>query len=118
MQNEGSSYSSSDLASLYTFDTLSELFLQLAHHTPYLTLQWLYVLLLLDWCPQDIWARALLSGGKEASSGMGNLFEGVSLKHIPKVTLENFLGFYTKFWLENIFQAKIQCKKFFSSRSI
>ena len=71
--------SSSDLASLYTFNTLSELFLQVAHHTPYLTLQWLYVLLLLDWCPQDIWARALLSGGKEASSGIEHIFDGVSL---------------------------------------
>ena len=76
---QGQGNSSSDLGSLYTFDTLSELFLQLAHHTPYLTLQWLYVLLLLDWCPQDIWARALLSGGKEASPGMGNIFEGVRL---------------------------------------
>ena len=70
---------SSDPASVCGVGALSELFLQLAHHTPYLTLQWLYVLLLLDWCPQDIWARALLSGGKEASSGMGNIFEGVSL---------------------------------------
>ena len=76
---QGQGNSSSDLGSLYTFDTLSELFLQLAHHTPYLTLQWLYVLLLMDWCPQDIWARALLSGGKEASPGMGNIFEGVRL---------------------------------------
>ena len=75
MQSQGSP----DLASLYTFNTLSELFLQLAHHTPYLTLQWLYVLLLLDWCPQDIWARALLSGGKEASSGIEHIFDGVSL---------------------------------------
>ena len=62
---------SSDPTSVCGVGALSELFLQLAHHTPYLTLQWLYVLLLLDWCPQEIWARALLSGGKEACSGGG-----------------------------------------------
>ena len=71
---------SSDPASVCGVGALSELFLQLAHHTPYLTLQWLYVLLLLDWCPQDIWARALLSGGKEACSGGGaaRIFDGAS----------------------------------------
>ena len=38
---------------------ISELFLQLAHSTPYLTLQWLYILILLNYCPQSFWSRVL-----------------------------------------------------------
>ena len=51
---------SSDLP--YSVEAVSELFLQLSHHSPYLTLQWLYTLLLIKWCPQEFWARVLTPG--------------------------------------------------------
>ncbi len=47
---------------MYTVETISELFLQLSHAAPFLTTQWLYILILLHWCPQDFWASVLSPG--------------------------------------------------------
>ena len=44
---------------MYTVEAVSELFLQLSHAAPLLTAQWLYILILLNWCPQDFWASVL-----------------------------------------------------------
>ena len=51
--------SGDDADAIYNIPMISELFLQLAHSTPYLTLQWLYILILLNYCPQSFWSRVL-----------------------------------------------------------
>ncbi len=45
---------------MYSVVTVSELFLQLSHATPFLTLQWLHILILLDYGHQSFWAKVLL----------------------------------------------------------
>ncbi len=50
---------------MYTVEGISELFLQVSHACPYLTLQWLHILILLGWCPQEFWCRVLAPGKKE-----------------------------------------------------
>lgn len=44
---------------MLTVDTISDLFLQISHVSPVLTLQWLYILVLMNHCPQGYWSRVL-----------------------------------------------------------
>lgn len=44
---------------MYNIATITELFLDLAHEAPYLSLQWLYILNLLDHSPSSLWSQVL-----------------------------------------------------------
>lgn len=44
---------------MYNIENISQLFQQLSHTTPYLTTQWLYILNLLNHCPQQFWMHII-----------------------------------------------------------
>ena len=43
----------------YSFDFITELFVQLSHRHPFLALQWSYILKLLKHCKQALWAKLI-----------------------------------------------------------
>ena len=53
-----------DDEAIYSIEMINELFLQLAHDEPYLTLQWAYILNLLKYCPTPLWSRILAPNQK------------------------------------------------------
>ena len=53
------SQGSSDM--LYSLDFITQLFVQLSHVSPFLTLQWCYILKLMKDCRQSLWAKLLSS---------------------------------------------------------
>ena len=44
---------------MYTIDFITELFIQLAHVSPFLTLQWCYILKLIKYCPHSTWSKII-----------------------------------------------------------
>ena len=44
---------------LHNIDLITDLVMQLSHHSPSLVSQWLYILILLDKCPPPVWASCL-----------------------------------------------------------
>lgn len=44
---------------LYSLEFITDMFIQLAHTSPFITLQWCYVLKLMNHCPQSLWYRIL-----------------------------------------------------------
>ena len=44
---------------LYSLEFITEMFIQLAHATPFLTLQWCYILKLMNHLPQSLWYKVL-----------------------------------------------------------
>ena len=50
---------SSEVDMLYSLDFITELFVQLAHVSPFLTLQWCYILKLMKHCKQTLWSKLL-----------------------------------------------------------
>ena len=49
---------------LYSLDFITELFVQLSHVSPFLTLQWCYILNLMKDCKQALWAKLLSSSAR------------------------------------------------------
>ena len=44
---------------LYNLEFITEMFIQLAHHSPFLTLQWCYILKLMNHSPKTLWYKIL-----------------------------------------------------------
>ena len=44
---------------LYSLDFMTEMFIQLSHKSPFLTLQWCYILKLMNHSPQSLWHKVL-----------------------------------------------------------
>ena len=44
---------------IYSIEFITEMFIQLAHTSPFITLQWCYILKLMKYTPQTMWRKVL-----------------------------------------------------------
>ena len=66
---------------IYSIDFITEMFIQLAHTSPFITLQWCYVLKLIKFTPQSMWCKILQPEQRTLDQIKVHTFESDSLNY-------------------------------------